>query len=221
MVRSTASICPPMTSRVASGPPRYGVWINWMAARLLQQLERQMAHAARWRRAARNLARIGARIRQEFVERLRGKILPHRHHLRKARGQRDRNEGGPIVERDILDQRAVAQVVVAVPQARVAVGRGLHDGRRGDDRVAAGLVLDDDGLAQRLRCLVGHRAGDGVAAAARRERNHEANGTRWPTGLRMHRADRPQRHQSELQQRAPAARAHHVGLLSFEHHESE
>ena len=59
---------------------------------------------------------------------------------------------------------------------RVAVGRG-PGGLVGTDRApATGLVLHDQGLAQRQGDLLGQDAGHDVRGAARRKRHHQAHG---------------------------------------------
>jgi hypothetical protein len=61
-------------------------------------------------------------------------------------------------------------------QQRVAVGRGLGDRVGGDVAAGAGLVLDDDGAAQRGAHADGQRAGQRIGRAAGGRADQDAHG---------------------------------------------
>jgi hypothetical protein len=116
---------------------------------------------------------------------------------------------------EVLD-RVVGQLVedvrvhgqradVAEHQRVLVVGAG-HLGH-GDVAGAAGLVLDVDGLAQRLGQLGRDGARDDLAAAARRERHEQADGTAGPGGVR----EAGQRQAGGGQQQQAAERVGHGG----------
>jgi hypothetical protein len=88
-------------------------------------------------------------------------------HVRIARDERDRRQVLHRVELDLaLVQRRVARQVVGLHEQRVAVRRRAHELLRGDQRVPAGLVVDDDLLPHLLRHLLRHDARQNVGAAA-------------------------------------------------------
>ena len=67
---------------------------------------------------------------------------------------------------------------------RVAIARLLGHEVGTNVAARAGLVLDDEGLAQRLASLLAQRARNGVHGAARREGHHPADGLAGPGGSR-------------------------------------
>src|SRR6266700_3979373 len=64
-------------------------------------------------------------------------------------------------------------------QQRVAVGRGSRHGLGGDDGVRAGLVLDDEGLAERSGHVLRDDARDHVGGPGRRETDDELYRLCW------------------------------------------
>ena len=62
---------------------------------------------------------------------------------------------------------------------RVAVGRCFHQQLGGDNCVGTRAVFNDDRLAPDFGKLLAERAGDDIDAAARRETDEYAHGTRW------------------------------------------
>jgi hypothetical protein len=74
-----------------------------------------------------------------------------------------------------LVARFITSVGVHGGEQRVAVGRRLGDHLRGDDRVGAGPVLDDDRLAEIFAQPLPDHAGENVGRPAGRERHHDAD----------------------------------------------
>ncbi|MNT25793.1 hypothetical protein D3C72_1613360 [compost metagenome] len=70
-------------------------------------------------------------------------------------------------------------------QQRVAVGAGVRDELAADVAARAGAVFHDDGLAVELAQVLGQQAALDVRAAARRERDDDAQRTVGIVGLRM------------------------------------
>ena len=98
-------------------------------------------------------------------------------HVRIAGDERHRRQVLHRVERDLaLVQRRVRREVVRLHDQRVAVRRRAHHLLRRDERVAAGLVVDDDLLSHVLRHLLRHDAREEVGAAAGRERHEQLDG---------------------------------------------
>jgi hypothetical protein len=70
-------------------------------------------------------------------------------------------------------------------QQGVAIGRGLGHRVGRHIAVGAGAVLNDDGLAQRLRQRLAHDARHHIGHAAGREGNDQLDGFGGPGGLGM------------------------------------
>jgi hypothetical protein len=87
---------------------------------------------------------------------------------------------------------------------RVAVGRGVGEQRGGDRPAGAAAVLDQEGLLQVARHLLGEQAGDDIDRAAGGERREQrdrlfgvARGGRLGSGCAGHQqARRPQQRSS-------------------------
>ena len=104
----------------------------------------------------------------------------HREHLRQVEQPGDRDQVLLRIEAHVLEDERIDDHRLAVEDAdRVAVGRRVGAGARADRARRAHPVLDHDGLAERRAHLLGERAHEHVAQAAR--------------ALRGDRADRPVR----------------------------
>ena len=127
------------------------------------------------RRSHVHLAGIGLRIGDELGDRLRLHVLGDRHHIRHAIECRDRRDVANEVELQIGVKRGVDVVRGIDQQHRVAV-RFRIDHRLGGDVVAgAGLVFDDELLAEPLRQPLADQARDDVGGAAGRIADHPAH----------------------------------------------
>ena len=118
--------------------------------------------------------------------------------------QRDRREVLELVGQARPQQHVQRQAGGAADQHRQPVLRRARHRLGGDDGVAARAVVHDDGLAQGLRHVLRHHAGDDVGQPAGRERHHEADGGRG-LGAQRRRERQPGR---GSQQQAPGHRGH-------------
>ncbi|CUI28541.1 Uncharacterised protein [Achromobacter ruhlandii] len=126
--------------------------------------------------------------------------------------QRDRREILDRVIRDARIQRRVDAVRAGGrQQQRIAVGRGRCHLLGGDGAVGAALVVDHDGLPQRLRRLGRHRAGQDVGGAAGRMRHDQRDGL-GGKGLRVRGRQRRQQ-TGGGERRAGKAMKDHASLL--------
>ena len=108
----------------------------------------------------------------------RGLRRVHHQHVRHAGDERDRHEVLDRVVRHLRIERRVDRLRAdRSHQQRVAVGRRLGDEVGAEVAAGAGLVLDDEGLAEGLAELGRERARQDVGRAA------GANGTTMRTGL--------------------------------------
>ena len=107
--------------------------------------------------------------------------MGHQHQVRIV----DRRDAGEIArqrERLAGQQRFIHGVRVGHQQQRVAVGRGLGNDVGADHRAAAGLVVDDEALAQRLLQPLREKAGVVVGRAAGGEGHDDAD---RPVGIAL------------------------------------
>jgi len=100
----------------------------------------------------------------------------HHHEHRHVGDERNRRECLAGIER----HRPVEKFIDALEagrghQQRVAVRLRLGDDVGADIAARARTILDDDRLAERLRELLAHRAGEHVDQPARRERRDHAD----------------------------------------------
>ena len=110
--------------------------------------------------------------RDEFLQVLCGEILPRDNDCRGMGGEADRHEVGDGIVFEVRRQhRSCDMRAHRRGKQRIAVGCGSRDARAADRATGAADVLDDDGLAQDLRHLVGDDARHDVAGAAGRERH--------------------------------------------------
>jgi hypothetical protein len=82
-------------------------------------------------------------------------------------------DGLDVVHRVVgeLVDRGIRRVAAGDVDQRVAVGLRAHGGLHADRAARARSVVDDDGLAQRIRHFLRDDARHDVGAAARRERH--------------------------------------------------
>ena len=139
-----------------------------------------------------------ARVVHELLQRRERRILRHDHHHAVGAGDADRDE---ILQRlvvHLLRQREHGKERAADEQDGVAVARQAHRIVDADRAAGADLVLDDEGLAQRLGQPVSGEARHGVGDAAGAVGNHNLHRTgrpllakslRYRTGQRRARGD--------------------------------
>ncbi len=145
----------------------------------LEQLERKMVRRSVAGRGVVELARIGFRVGDHSLH------VAERHRgigdeeVGRDAGERDRREILRHVEGGLVEALHHGERQGGAEQ-RVAVGRRLRRGLRADKGVAAGPVLDDHRLAERLRQLRGQRARKRVVERAGREGDDVAEGFRGP-----------------------------------------
>ena len=165
---------------VEIGEPRVGALVRHMhdvgqAGELLEQFSAQMRRCADARGTVGQLARIGLRIGNQFLQRVHRQRCVHHETRYRDRGDGDRREIlHGVVGRRAHDHRTDDQLAGGAGQERIAVRLRARDLSRGDDAAAAALVLDDHVAELRLD-LLGPQAGDHVHHAARRTRNDEAD----------------------------------------------
>ena len=80
-----------------------------------------------------------------------------------------------VVTQLLIDGRIDDHRAAGTDQQRVTIGCGACDVFGGKDRTRAGLVFNDDRLAETFRQLLPDDAGDDVVAASWREADHDAN----------------------------------------------
>ena len=142
-----------------------------------EQLARQVDGAAAARGAVVQLAGVGTRIGDHFLdglERLAGvgyQQVGHVGHARQGREVLDGVEAGLGVERGIDGMRAHG-----AHEQRVAVGRRTCGGHGADVAARAGLVVHDHGLAQLLLQRLGDDARQDVGGAASGEGHEDGDG---------------------------------------------
>ena len=107
----------------------------------------------------------------------------HDHH-RHDGGKTDRGKACRVVLQRRIDRRHDRHGRYRAHQQGVTVGRGLRQQLAGQAAARAGLVVDDEGLAERLAHFRCHDARDDVGHTARRERDHHAQRLGfWPFRL--------------------------------------
>ena len=122
----------------------------------LEQFDGEIRRRAGGRRADAELAGIGLGIGDEAGDVLRLKRRVHFQHQRDAIDGADRRGVAREVVRQVGEQRRVHGIGRRGEEQRVAVRRGVDDRLGAEIAAGAGLVLDHDGLAERiaqpLRC---------------------------------------------------------------------
>ena len=193
------STSPAITAALIWASPRNGTGENVDAGRVLEHFHGQMQRVADAARAVIELARLGAGARDQVLDRADARFRAcHQHQSRTG----DLGDGREIllsVERQAFVKRRRDRGAGGVLQDRVAVGRGLGDRIGAKDAAGAGFVFDDHRLADLLRQLHAHEAGQHVDRAARRERHDQADGA---VGIALRRGrfggdggDRDRKHQ--------------------------
>jgi hypothetical protein len=114
------------------------------------------------------LARLLFGERDEFGDRTSGQRRGHNQHVGQRNHLRDRRKIAQRVVRQVLFHDVIDGERARRHEQRVAVRRRAGRRLRADDGARAGPVVDDEGLAHRLRESLPEQARDGVGAAARR-----------------------------------------------------
>src|SRR5207245_1318641 len=127
-----------------------------------------------------NTGRAGGELRAGLL-RIDEELLPRLRWQRVGYGEEEPAVTYEIRHRDEVLLRVVRQALVhrrvddearGIDEQRVAVGRRLRHDLRADDAVRAGLVLDDEGLAELLLELRADHARYGVRTTGRRGDHH-------------------------------------------------
>src|SRR5712672_877502 len=133
-----------------------------------EQLGGEMRGRAGSLRREIELVRIGARIGDEFLHGLGGKIRAHRQGVGDRGHDRDRQECGRVEIQLLVEQGVDGERRGLRGEQRVAVGLGGVNRLGPDIAGKPAAVLDHHRLAQALAQAVSHDAGDGIDAPAGR-----------------------------------------------------
>ena len=121
-----------------------------------------------------NLAGILLEIRDELRHRLHRQVAIDHEDARHEAQLRDRREVLPVVVRHVLVERRIDAVRGNRSEEQgIAVGRRRRHARAAEVAAGAGLVHDDEGLAEALGQLLRDQAGDHVGRPARGERHDQ------------------------------------------------
>ena len=147
-------------------------------AHRLEELEREMRGAAGAGRRAVQLARLGARQRQQLGDILgRQVVAHHQQHGIDADRRHGGEVGAHVVGQVAVERRRDGGRAVRGQHDDAAVGRRLGDRGGGDLAVGAGAVLDHDGALQPLADAGRHDAGEKIVRSAGRKADDEAQRT--------------------------------------------
>jgi hypothetical protein len=140
-------------------------------------------------------------VGDQFLDRLRRNVGMHQQQLGEAADPAQRREVfHRIVGEGLVEARCRRHRRVGAEEDRVAVRRRARDLRGGDRAVRAGLVLDDDALAEHRAEPLPDDTSDQVAAAAGPERHDDGDRFVW-VGLRVrgrsNKDSTKQRHRAE------------------------
>ena len=146
-----------------------------MPVRILEQLHRQMRRSADAARCKIEFARLGLGERDQLLHVVRRQRRMRNHDQRRGAHQRD---VGEVLER-VVGQFWIEGWIDRMRRddgaEGVAIGRGLGDHIGADDGVGARLVLEHDGLAERIGNLLADEAGHQIGVAARRVRHDHSD----------------------------------------------
>ena len=180
-----------------------------------------MRGAAGAGRRAVELARLGARQRQESRDILGRQVVAHHQQHGIDADRRDGGEiGADVVGQIAIERRRHGGRAVRGQHDHAAVRRRLGDRGGGDLAVGAGAVLDHDGALQPLADTGCHDAGEQVVRPAGRKADDEAQRTIGEIyGLRADIREGGQRQSGDAGERGAAAKLDHgetmLGLLRF------
>src|SRR5260221_6775677 len=133
------------------------------------------------RRAVVELARIGAHVVGQLLERLRGHVCSDHREQRGVGEQRDRIERGQRVETEILEHVRRHRIDGCRPEQQgVAVRGGAYHLARAYGAVGARLAFHDEALAELRFDPGGYRPKYGLRNASRGEGDDHTNGLAGP-----------------------------------------
>ena len=147
------------------------------AGQRLEPLHGEVLRAAEAGRRIVELVRMGLGEGDEAIERRERSLVADGQHIRQRRNDRDRHEGAWVVRDFPVEALVDHQHGRRGREQRVSVRLRLEDHLGADAAGRAGTVLDDKGLAEALRQLLGHDARDHVRRAAGGERHDHADRT--------------------------------------------
>jgi hypothetical protein len=159
-----------------SAPPRKGTWTHWMPPAACAIRSIVTSSVATPGRAVGDLARVGAGVGQQFLQRLPGRVGAH-HDAEGVAHQPD--HPGEVDQRVIgraRHQHGDAEDRVRHDRQRVAIRpRALRQRGRAHAAAGAGPVLDHHGLAEPAPGTLAQRPHLDVGGAARREGQEDAD----------------------------------------------
>src|SRR5712691_4790141 len=136
--------------------------------------------ARAWRTVV-ELARIGAHVLSQLLERFRRHVRPDHREQRGVGEQRDRIERGQRIVTEVPEHVRRHGIDGRRPEQQgVAVGRGAHDVARAYGAVGARLALHDKALAEARLDSGGYRPEYRVRDASSGKWNDHANGLAGP-----------------------------------------
>ena len=142
----------------------------------LEQLGRQMLGAADVDGAHIELAGVGLGVGQQFSQVLERRARRGQHRQIEIAQGGHRSKVALGVKRQALEQARTHRRAIGHEQQGVAIGLRLGHRLARAHTTGAGLVVDDDGLPQRLRELLRHGARRQVGHTAGAEGHHDADG---------------------------------------------
>ena len=173
-----------------------------MPAGELEQFHAEMQRAAHPAGAVLDIAGLGFGQRNELLDRFDRQLRVDRERVRARSEQRDRREGLQRVDGQLVKRR-IDRMRDGDDQQRVAVGRRLRHQFGADDAAGAGLVLDDELLAEPLaEAAQLDDARQDVVQPARRERHDHPHRLVRRVVLRRDRRERRETVQAAISSRA-------------------
>ena len=167
---------PASRSCIAGPSPRYGTCVTSMPTARLSNAQARCDPVPGARRAVLHLALIGFRVSDEIRQIAARDTAAGDQNERLDRHQGHRREvGRGIVERLLVDQRALRVGRLAAEQECVAVGIGPRDARGAGHAAGTGHVFDDHRLVQDFGEPCRINSPKRVVDPARRKRHHHGH----------------------------------------------
>ena len=147
-----------------------------IAGAQLQQLAGQVRLGADAGRGVVVLVRLGLGLGDQVGDRGDAGVRLHEQHVRRVHQLRDRREVLDRIVGQVLEQAGIHRDRGRGEQQRMAVRIGARHQRHAGVAAAAGAIVDDHALAERLRQRLGQDARDDVGRPAGRERHDQRDG---------------------------------------------
>ena len=146
------------------------------AGGLLERLGREVRRAAGPTGAERHGIRVRPRVGDQRGQVLEAGIRLDAKHHRRERKRCDRHQRGLMIPIQLAEHVGQRRVRIVVGEQRIAVGRRIDDRAGADGARSAGLVLDDEALAELDRQLLRHLARHDVDRSTGRVGHDDADG---------------------------------------------